>query len=663
MYDNIIKRLDNKVNKRESGIKIINHYVDGAYLEILSELDKNFKVDIFKENGDLEYSSELKSNMWCKTNKKYFEKYTCKVTDLETGELIFDETYNPKGKTVMISFDSKSLGDTLAWFPYIDEFRKKWKCNVICSTFNNDLFIGQYDNLNFVKPGTQLFDIYATYRIGLFFNNGVVDMDKHRNNPTKIPLQQIASDILGLDYKEIRPDLKKSNIPKSKRVGIAIHSTAQTKYWNNKDGWQEITDYLISNDYEVVILSNEDNGYMGNFYPIGTKKIPNGSIEDVSVYLQSCEFFIGISSGLSWLAWSLNIPVVLISGFTGEYLEPSDVIRVINKNSCNDCWSRHKFDPSDWNWCPDHKGSSRQFECSKSITSEIVIERMNDFGLISNSPIGKLNSIIFYCDYNYEYQAKALIESIIVNTKDINIYYYTIGFNSEIEYDNLTKVFVPIDEKWGQNYRLEFYKPSIILKHINKFGGKALFLDTDVIVGRRFNIDFFDHKYDYPLFPNGNWSHPFSFSGNIKYDESNLMKYFGVSNKSMSYVYSNIVSFSDRCKDFVEEWVSICDNKYLLSKKKIFFPFSDETAANIVLWKRNICKNLGRVYLNTTIYDPFILVEENDDIKGDPSINNGIMGSDLLRCDDSSKIMLYHGIKDKEVLNKVVGYLKEKENI
>ena len=46
MYDNIIKRLDNKVNKRESGIKIINHYVDGAYLEILSELDKNFKVDI-----------------------------------------------------------------------------------------------------------------------------------------------------------------------------------------------------------------------------------------------------------------------------------------------------------------------------------------------------------------------------------------------------------------------------------------------------------------------------------------------------------------------------------------------------------------------------------------------------------------------------------------
>ena len=116
-------------------------------------------------------------------------------------------------------------------------------------------------------------------------------------------------------------------------------------------------------------------------------------------------------------------------------------------------------------------------------------------------------------------------------------------------------------------------------------------------------------------------------------------------------------------KDFVEEWVSICDNRFLLSKKRVFFPFSDETAANIVLWKRNIRRNLGRVYLNTTLYEPFEFIEENDNIKGDPNINNGIMGSDLLRCDNSSQIMLYHGMKDKDVLNKVGIYQNKKENI
>ena len=374
MYDNIIKRLDNKVNKRESGIKIINHYVDGAYLEILSELDKNFKVDIFKENGDLEYSSELKSNMWCKTNKKYFEKYTCKVTDLETGELIFDETYNPKGKTVMISFDSKSLGDNIAWFPYVEEFRKKWDCDIICSTFWNSLFEDQYPHIKFVNPGFVHNSVYAGYRIGLFFKDGIIDKEKHRNDPTQVSLLQMCSDILGLDYVEVKPRLRVSNVEKKKRVGIGFHSTSQAKYWNNEIGWQEVVDFLISNGYEVVSISKECDGYIGNFYPSGVIQLGEQKIEELIDNINSCEFFIGLSSGLSWLAWASRIPVVLISGFTSEDLEPKDgVIRVMNSSVCNGCWSRHKFDPGDWNWCPEHKGTTRQFECSKSITSEMVI--------------------------------------------------------------------------------------------------------------------------------------------------------------------------------------------------------------------------------------------------------------------------------------------------
>jgi autotransporter strand-loop-strand O-heptosyltransferase len=660
MYKGLIKNT-NIVNEI-APFKFICNYNDGAYLEVKSSTNDKFRVDFTGKNG-LEYSTEIGSNMWCKTNKKYFEEYTCVVTNLKNNKVVFVDKYNATNKRVYITLESKSLGDTMAWFPYIDEFRKKWNCHVVCSTFHNKLFIEQYPELEFVTPGTIVPDLYATYRVGLFFDNGQIDSSKHKNNPTKISLLQLATDILGLDYNEVRPKLKKSNITKSKRVGIGMHSTAQTKYWNNPDGWQEVTDFLISQGYEVVMISKEEDGYMGNFYPKGITKLQDSSLEDVIEYLQSCEFFIGISSGLSWLAWAVNIPVVLISGFTGEYLEPSDnVIRVLNKSVCNDCWSRHKFDPGDWNWCPDHKGSIRQFECSKSITSDMVIEKMREGGLVGGV-VEKINTVIFYSDLNYEYQANALINSILKNGDGLKMYYYTIGFESSLDFEGLTKVVIPIDEKWGENYRLEFYKPSVILKHIEMYGGKALFFDTDIIVGRRFNIDFFENKYDYPLFPTGNWSHPFSFYGNEKYDETNLMKYFGVNDKSMEYIYSNIVSFSEKCKDFVEEWVSICDNRFLLSKKRLFFPFSDETAANIVLWKRNIRRNLGRVYLNTTLYEPFEFIEENDNIKGDPNINNGIMGSDLLRCDNSSQIMLYHGMKDKDVLNKVGIYQNKKENI
>jgi len=124
-------------------------------------------------------------------------------------------------------------------------------------------------------------------------------------------------------------------------------------------------------------LSREEDGYMGNKNPSGVIVHPPGDIEKVIKVIQESSFFIGLSSGLSWLSWACNIPTVLISGFTDDDLEPKDgIIRVINKSVCNGCWSRHDFDPGDWNWCPDHKGTSRQFECSREITPEMVIEKI-----------------------------------------------------------------------------------------------------------------------------------------------------------------------------------------------------------------------------------------------------------------------------------------------
>jgi len=42
-----------------------------------------------------------------------------------------------------------------------------------------------------------------------------------------------------------------------------------------------------------------------------------------------------------------------------------------------DCLNTYfKFDKGDWYWCPEHKGTDRQFECHKSITSEMVINKI-----------------------------------------------------------------------------------------------------------------------------------------------------------------------------------------------------------------------------------------------------------------------------------------------
>lgn len=383
-YDNIEK--SNRVlNEKYKSINIINYYIDGPVVEVISNEDREFLVEFFNTENICEYRTTIKSNMWTKVNKKYFQEWRC-IVYLD-GEIIHDEVCNPTGKRVYVSLDSKSLGDTLAWFPYIEEFRKKWNCEMICSTFMNNLFKEKYPNIEFVDPGTPVNNLYAMYSIGWYYDdNGEFSSVKNPNDFKKMPLGKTAADILGLDFEYVKANIgpDRIKIEKKKRVGIGFHSTAQTKYWNNSNGWQEVVDYLNLQGYEVMILSKEGDGYMGNFYPNDVVKLPEGSMENLIDVMLSCEFFIGIGSGLSWLAWSLNVPIVLISGFSDPIseFEGDNVIRIFNNSVCNGCFNRHKFDPGDWNWCPDYKGTERQFECTKSITGEMIINTLKSNGWV-----------------------------------------------------------------------------------------------------------------------------------------------------------------------------------------------------------------------------------------------------------------------------------------
>lgn len=422
MYDNI-KKLDKNSQEVNRLPVIINHFVDGAYLEISGAPERVFKVEFIDEKGRPIYVSELKGNMWSRLNKKYFVDTTCNV--YENGELIYSKRYNAKGKNVLIALHSNSLGDTLAWLPYAEEFRKKHDCNLFVSTFKNELFKDQYPEINFVEPGHKYESLYANYALGWFYKDGIFNPDMHPHDFRLQPMQKTSSDILGLEYKEIRPRVKVPVVEKKKRVGLGIHSTAQAKYWNNPTGWQEVVDYLKSLDYEVVIYSHEGDGYMNNFHPKGVEMLEPGSLTRLTEELASCEFFIGIGSGLSWLAWSLNVPVVLISGFSDSYTEPLDgVVRVINKSSCNSCFNRHKLDPADWNWCPDHKGTPRMFECTKSITGQMVIDAMKKGNLIKDAG----DEYVDFIEINDE----AHVENLEVNFKN-NI--FTIKNNYPINLD------------------------------------------------------------------------------------------------------------------------------------------------------------------------------------------------------------------------------------
>ena len=44
---------------------------------------------------------------------------------------------------------------------------------------------------------------------------------------------------------------------------------------------------------------------------------------------------------------------------------------------CKGCYNSKRLDAGDWEWCPEHKGTSRQFECTKSILPSTVINSIN----------------------------------------------------------------------------------------------------------------------------------------------------------------------------------------------------------------------------------------------------------------------------------------------
>lgn len=380
---------DENEEKNNKDLSINYNFINGAFTEIKGNSDKTFIVrHIDDRDEEVVYEDQIKVNQWVKSNRQYYTPYKIEIYEYEGNKKIFSTKLNLKGQKVFIVLDSKSLGDTLAWFPFVEEFRLKHDCEVFVSTFWNFLFDKDYySKINFVEPGNEVKNIYAQYTVGIH-NNGLKDKRKNPVDTRKVPLQKIAADYLGIDFEEIKPVLKykQQNYNIKHKVTFAIHSTSQAKYWNNPNGWNEVVDYLNKKKIKPTLISKEENGFMNNEHPPEDKIISKSgdfSIDDRIKDILESKFFIGISGGLSWLAWALRKPVILISGFTDPWYEPQKgIYRIHNDKVCHGCWHRHVFDKGDWFWCPDQKGTDRQFECSVNISSDYVIDVIKNENLL-----------------------------------------------------------------------------------------------------------------------------------------------------------------------------------------------------------------------------------------------------------------------------------------
>lgn len=357
-------------------------FTDSAKVSISGPVDENYTVKfINNQNGEIVYSSNIKNNMWSKSTVQYYVQWRIVVES--SGRTIFDQVLNLKDKKVLVIADSQSLGDILAYAGQINKFQVKHGCKLDVLIYNKELaetLSLSYKNINFLLDQGSNEDYYAVYKIGYPLGEW---QNRNPIDPRTIPLQKVASSVLGLEFAEERPILTFSinNLKENKKyVTIATQSTAQCKYWNNEKGWEEVIKYLNKKGYDVWCIDR--------FPAFGNQKqrmnfIPKGAIDKTGDFplnlrmsqIYNSEFFIGLGSGLSWLAWALNKPTVLISGFSKPFAEFETPYRIINESVCNGCWNDPslKFDKADWMWCPRNKN----FECSSKITPEMVIEKIN----------------------------------------------------------------------------------------------------------------------------------------------------------------------------------------------------------------------------------------------------------------------------------------------
>jgi autotransporter strand-loop-strand O-heptosyltransferase len=321
-----------------------------------------------------------KGDVFVNSTKRYFIRF--RIEAWKDGVSLFQHDYEAAGREVLIQFPVGTLGDPIGWFPYAVRFQQQHDCRLTCamSELLTPLFRDAYPHIKFVTHEEVQPDLfYATYSIGLFFDDA--DNVWQPCDFRLVGLHRTAGYILGVDPEEMPPSivLEDSSRPIAERyVCIAAQSSSQAKYWNNPSGWLEIVKFLKDSGYRVICIDKQPvhgTGIMWNQLPHGVEdETGDRKLAERARWIKHADFFVGLSSGLSWLAWAVGTPVVMISGFTHPTNEFTTSYRVVNYHSCNGCWNdvRHRFDHHDFLWCPRHAGTPRQFECTRLITAEHV---------------------------------------------------------------------------------------------------------------------------------------------------------------------------------------------------------------------------------------------------------------------------------------------------
>ena len=330
------------------------------------------------DTGNILYQTKIEDGR-VNTSKRYYVRVRIEIE--RRGETPFVHDYDAADKHVLINFPGGTLGDAIGWMTYAARFQAAHRCRLTCAMVPAliPIFRDAYPDIAFLEhKDAEPERFYASYYLGLFFSD--LECIHQPCDFRLVGLHRTAGYILGVDPQEEPPRVAFPDPGRpiaDRYVCIATQSTSQAKYWNNPHGWREVIKHLKDSGYRVVCVDQKPVhgiGLVWNHLPHGAEDMTGLSLQECARWLKHADFLVGLSSGLSWLGWAVGVPVAMISGFSHPSTEFDTPYRAINYHTCNSCWNDPalRFDNKDFLWCPRHKNTPRQFECTRLITAEHV---------------------------------------------------------------------------------------------------------------------------------------------------------------------------------------------------------------------------------------------------------------------------------------------------
>jgi len=353
-------------------IKIVNDR--GLRVDSL-DTEKKRSIRIYDKGNNKEIQPKTELNRPIEINRSYYMDLLFLV-DGEEGTDLFK---SPDKTSVLIGIHSKALGDQVAWVPICDLFQKKHNCKLIVACKFPELFQPFYSNIEFVRqyfkgeniPNPDEKKIALDRYILGYAVRGYKNEDGIYVSPVDcrtVGLQDVACHELGIEPQDLQPEFY-SNIQnpiiKGKYIVLTTCAAGDFKFWHYKNGWKEIVKYFKKQGLKVVHIGKTP-------YKLKDTMRMTGNLEwnKLMNIIQHAQLFIGLSSGLSWLAWALGQKVVTINGISEDWAQFTHT-KITNKKVCNGCWNDTSFvyENNNPNYCPRKK----DFECTRMISPEMVI--------------------------------------------------------------------------------------------------------------------------------------------------------------------------------------------------------------------------------------------------------------------------------------------------